>query len=108
MTDTVARFPRRSALRLLGGAIAVVAAAAGGLAVPSRAQARDGHGPGAGARVMGRGAAAYHRARRAADPVFVFLGPKAHDWVPGTGPRTLWIGASSRDLGLRTSARVGG
>ncbi|MEU6907675.1 fibronectin type III-like domain-contianing protein [Streptomyces coeruleorubidus] len=34
--------------------------------------------------------------------------PKAHDWVLGTGPRDLWIGASSRDLRLRTSARVGG
>ncbi|MEU0244451.1 glycoside hydrolase family 3 N-terminal domain-containing protein [Streptomyces sp. NPDC006235] len=51
--------PRRSALRLLGGAIVVAAAATGGLAVPSRAHARDGHGPdagtrqGAGARVEG-------------------------------------------------------
>ncbi|MEU2269305.1 fibronectin type III-like domain-contianing protein [Streptomyces olindensis] len=31
-----------------------------------------------------------------------------HDWVLGTGVRTLWIGASSRDLRLRTSVRVGG
>ncbi|MFE6409715.1 beta-glucosidase [Streptomyces sp. NPDC057837] len=34
--------------------------------------------------------------------------PERHDWVLGTGPRTLWIGASSRDLRLRTGARVGG
>ncbi|MGW5617860.1 beta-glucosidase [Streptomyces sp. NPDC003877] len=34
--------------------------------------------------------------------------PELHDWVLGTGPRTLWIGASSRDLRLRTRARVGG
>ncbi|MET9679937.1 beta-glucosidase family protein [Streptomyces coeruleorubidus] len=53
MTDTVSRLPRRSALRLLGGAVAVVAAAAGGLTVPPRARARDGHGPGTGARVEG-------------------------------------------------------
>ncbi|MEV0979027.1 beta-glucosidase [Streptomyces sp. NPDC049915] len=31
-----------------------------------------------------------------------------HDWVLGTGRRTVWIGASSRDLRLRTSADVGG
>jgi beta-glucosidase len=34
--------------------------------------------------------------------------PKARDWVLGTGPRTLWIGASSQDLRLRTGVRVGG
>ncbi|WP_344986150.1 fibronectin type III-like domain-contianing protein [Streptomyces violaceus] len=34
--------------------------------------------------------------------------PKVHDWVLGTGPRTLWIGTSSRDPRLRTSVRVGG
>ncbi|OXS34436.1 beta-glucosidase family protein [Streptomyces sp. XY006] len=34
--------------------------------------------------------------------------PELHDWVLGTGPRTLWIGASSRDLRLRTRVRVGG
>ncbi|GGW99333.1 beta-glucosidase family protein [Streptomyces lomondensis] len=53
MTDTAPRFPRRfprrSALRLLGGAVAVAAAAAGGLTPPSRAHARGGHTPGAGA-----------------------------------------------------------
>ncbi|POX47645.1 glycosyl hydrolase [Streptomyces sp. Ru71] len=31
-----------------------------------------------------------------------------HDWVLGTGRRTVWIGASSRDLRLSTSAEVGG
>ncbi|MEU0587984.1 glycoside hydrolase family 3 C-terminal domain-containing protein [Streptomyces sp. NPDC006132] len=51
MTDTVPRFPRRSALRLLGGAIAVAAAATGGPTAPPRAHARDGDAPGAGARV---------------------------------------------------------
>lgn len=34
--------------------------------------------------------------------------PDAHDWVLGTGTRTLWIGASSRDLRLRLDTRVGG
>ncbi|WP_432117577.1 beta-glucosidase [Streptomyces sp. bgisy032] len=34
--------------------------------------------------------------------------PRAHDWVLGTGLRTLWIGASSGDLRLRTTARVTG
>ncbi|MCT9141432.1 beta-glucosidase family protein [Streptomyces violarus] len=53
MTDTVSRFPRRSALRLLGGAVAVVAAAAGGFAPASRAHARRGRGQGSGARVEG-------------------------------------------------------
>jgi beta-glucosidase len=53
MTDTVPCFPRRSVLRLLGGAIAVAAAATGGFAPASRAHARDVHGPGAGARVAG-------------------------------------------------------
>ncbi|MER6715133.1 glycoside hydrolase family 3 C-terminal domain-containing protein [Streptomyces sp. NPDC000877] len=51
MTDTVPRFPRRSALRLLGGAIAVAAAATGGPTAPPRAHARDGDAPAAGARV---------------------------------------------------------
>ncbi|AXE84375.1 glycoside hydrolase family 3 C-terminal domain-containing protein [Streptomyces sp. Go-475] len=51
MTDTVPRIPRRSALRLLGGAIAVAAAATGGPTAPPRAHARDGDAPGAGARV---------------------------------------------------------
>ncbi|MEU0199731.1 MULTISPECIES: glycoside hydrolase family 3 C-terminal domain-containing protein [unclassified Streptomyces] len=51
MTDTVPRFPRRSALRLLGGAIAVAAAATGGPTAPPRAHARGGDAPGAGARV---------------------------------------------------------
>ncbi|GAA2479019.1 beta-glucosidase family protein [Streptomyces longisporus] len=33
--------------------------------------------------------------------------PKRHDWVLGTGRRTLWVGASSRDLRLRTNVEVG-
>ncbi|MGI5452936.1 beta-glucosidase [Streptomyces sp. CA-249302] len=33
--------------------------------------------------------------------------PKRHDWVLGGGRRTLWVGASSRDLRLRTSVEVG-
>ncbi|MGW1560700.1 beta-glucosidase [Streptomyces sp. NPDC002144] len=33
--------------------------------------------------------------------------PKRHDWVLGTGRRTVWAGASSRDLRLRTSVEVG-
>ncbi|MEU6251951.1 glycoside hydrolase family 3 N-terminal domain-containing protein [Streptomyces sp. NPDC047043] len=33
--------------------------------------------------------------------------PKRHDWVLGTGRRTVWVGASSRDLRLRTSVEVG-
>ncbi len=32
--------------------------------------------------------------------------PVRHDWVPGTGRRTVWAGASSGDLALRTSADV--
>ncbi|MFD9583629.1 beta-glucosidase [Streptomyces sp. NPDC059980] len=31
---------------------------------------------------------------------------KTHGWVLGTGRRTVWVGASSRDLRLRTSAEV--
>ncbi|GGN52448.1 hypothetical protein GCM10011579_009530 [Streptomyces albiflavescens] len=31
---------------------------------------------------------------------------KRHDWVLGTGHRTLWVGASSRDLRLKTTAEV--
>ncbi|MGW1750537.1 beta-glucosidase [Streptomyces sp. NPDC002092] len=33
--------------------------------------------------------------------------PKRHDWVLGTGRRTVWVGASSRDLRLRTNVEVG-
>ncbi|MEV0641437.1 glycoside hydrolase family 3 N-terminal domain-containing protein [Streptomyces sp. NPDC050619] len=44
---------RRSALRLLGGAIAVAAAATSGLTAPSRAYAQDGTDPSAGPRVEG-------------------------------------------------------
>ncbi|MEU8759369.1 glycoside hydrolase family 3 C-terminal domain-containing protein [Streptomyces sp. NPDC048659] len=33
--------------------------------------------------------------------------PARHGWVLGTGRRTLWAGASSRDLRLRTEAPVG-
>jgi len=43
MTDTASR---RSALRLLGGAITVAAAATGGLAPPAHAAGRPGHGAG--------------------------------------------------------------
>ncbi|MEU7584005.1 glycoside hydrolase family 3 C-terminal domain-containing protein [Streptomyces sp. NPDC041068] len=48
MSDSVSR---RSALGLLGGAIAVAAAATAGLAAPSHAAARARQGPGAGPRV---------------------------------------------------------
>ncbi|NUS76083.1 MAG: beta-glucosidase [Streptomyces sp.] len=50
MTDSVS-VPRRSALRLLGGAIAVAAAATSGSAAPAHALSRPGHG--AGPRVEG-------------------------------------------------------
>ncbi|MFI9831276.1 beta-glucosidase [Streptomyces sp. NPDC051913] len=50
MTDSVS-VPRRSALRLLGGAIAVAAAATSGSAAPAHALGRPGHG--AGPRVEG-------------------------------------------------------
>ncbi|AXG52648.1 putative beta-glucosidase [Streptomyces lincolnensis] len=33
--------------------------------------------------------------------------PQRHDWVPGTGRRRVWVGASARDLRLRTSVEVG-
>jgi beta-glucosidase len=33
--------------------------------------------------------------------------PKRHQWVLGTGRRAVWVGASSGDLRLRTSAEVG-
>ncbi|MER5450642.1 glycoside hydrolase family 3 N-terminal domain-containing protein [Streptomyces sp. NPDC002764] len=33
--------------------------------------------------------------------------PKRHDWVLGTGRRSVWVGASARDLRLRTSVEVG-
>ena len=33
--------------------------------------------------------------------------PTRHHWVLGTGRRTVWLGASSRDLRLRTSVEVG-
>lgn len=32
--------------------------------------------------------------------------PKRHDWVLGTGRRTVWVGASSRELRLRTDVEV--
>ncbi|MGH4035749.1 beta-glucosidase [Actinomycetota bacterium Odt1-20B] len=48
MSDTVSR---RSALRLLGGAITVAAAAIAGVSAPSYAAARTRQGPGAGPRV---------------------------------------------------------
>jgi beta-glucosidase len=32
--------------------------------------------------------------------------PERHDWVLGTGRRTVWAGASSRELQLRTSVEV--
>ncbi|MFE6281513.1 beta-glucosidase [Streptomyces sp. NPDC057877] len=33
--------------------------------------------------------------------------PRRHDWVLGTGRRAVWVGASSRDLRLRTSVEIG-
>ncbi|GGS48908.1 hypothetical protein GCM10010238_43220 [Streptomyces griseoviridis] len=33
---------------------------------------------------------------------------RRHAWVPGTGRRTVWLGASSGDLRLRTSAEAAG
>lgn len=33
--------------------------------------------------------------------------PKRHDWVPGTGRRSVRYGASARELRLRTSVEVG-
>ncbi|MER8008072.1 fibronectin type III-like domain-contianing protein [Streptomyces sp. NPDC094149] len=33
--------------------------------------------------------------------------PKRHDWVPGTGRRSVRFGASARDLRLRISVEVG-
>ncbi|MEU6825938.1 glycoside hydrolase family 3 N-terminal domain-containing protein [Streptomyces atriruber] len=48
MSDSVSR---RSALRLVGGAITVAAAATTGVAVPSHAAARSRQGPGAGPRI---------------------------------------------------------
>ncbi|GAP52043.1 fibronectin type III-like domain-contianing protein [Streptomyces azureus] len=49
-------------------------------------------------------------------PVTMRIGPRTLSpgtrrpttWVLGTGPRDFWIGASSRDLRLRPSARVVG
>jgi beta-glucosidase len=32
--------------------------------------------------------------------------PKRHDWVLGTGPRVIWVGASSGELRLRTGVDV--
>ncbi|WP_329341623.1 hypothetical protein OG866_37100 [Streptomyces sp. NBC_00663] len=81
MTDSVS-VPRRSALCLLGGAIAVVAAATGGFAAPAHARTRPGHG--AGPRVEGLLARLTGERKRV----------------------TVRVGASAGDLRLRTRAEV--
>ncbi|MBG0856923.1 fibronectin type III-like domain-contianing protein [Streptomyces spinoverrucosus] len=171
MTDTV---PRRSALRVLGGTIAV-AAATGGLTPPIRAHAADRPEPGAGPRVerlpllhgatdpdsLGQAGHVPGVPRLGVPPLRLADGPagdrvtkdgtltvsdadestpdlrldqlggyrrpgerrrvtvrvdartlsswdaERHDWMPGTGRRSVWVGASSRDLRLRASVEVG-